>query len=96
MRRGERRVKKEMGRMKAEGKNGDKEPRRVKRGVMKKKRGEGRMLMRYKGMIEKEWKIRSMKGGKGRKENLFINKRIATGISAGQCRRREGGERSSA
>ncbi len=35
--------------MKAEGKNEDKETRRVKRGVMKKKGGEGRMLMRYMG-----------------------------------------------
>jgi hypothetical protein len=32
--------------------------------------------MRNRGKIGKEWKIRSMTGGKGRK--IFINKRIAT------------------
>jgi hypothetical protein len=60
-----------MGRMKAEGKNGYKKTRREKRRVMKKRGGEGRMLMRYMGMIEQEWKIRSMKGGKGRKGYFY-------------------------
>ncbi len=36
-----------------------------------KKGGEGRMLMRYMGMIEKEWKIRRMKNGKRRKGDFY-------------------------
>jgi hypothetical protein len=62
MRRGE--WKKKMGRMKTKEKNEGKKAKREKMRVMKKR-------LRNRGMIEKEWKIRSMKCGKGRKGYFY-------------------------